>query len=149
MKNYRHAFTMVELVFVIVIIGILASVAVVKLAATRDDAMVSVGINNVKQAIKDVGAYYAAKGDFGTWQEMTNVDLSNKKKQKKSRYMVENKNCIVFARIDDPASITVKINNAGYKKIEVCKAISDELSKHGIATKGKGVKYIFGGSLSN
>jgi general secretion pathway protein G len=34
----KKAFTMVELVFAIVIIGILASVAVPKLAATRDDA---------------------------------------------------------------------------------------------------------------
>ncbi|SFV63385.1 Type II secretion envelope pseudopilin protein (PulG,guides folded protein to PulD in outer membrane) [hydrothermal vent metagenome] len=35
------AFTMVELVFAIVIIGILASVAVPKLAATRDDAEIT------------------------------------------------------------------------------------------------------------
>ena len=40
MKNQKSkkAFTMIELVFVIVVIGILASVAVPRLAATRDDA---------------------------------------------------------------------------------------------------------------
>ena len=37
MKNLK-AFTMIELVFVIVVLGILAGVAVPKLAATRDDA---------------------------------------------------------------------------------------------------------------
>ncbi|MDQ7085139.1 MAG: prepilin-type N-terminal cleavage/methylation domain-containing protein [Sulfurovum sp.] len=36
----KSAFTMVELVFAIVIIGILASVAIPKLAATRDDAQI-------------------------------------------------------------------------------------------------------------
>ena len=43
MKNQKSksAFTMIELVFVIVVIGILASVAIPRLAATRDDAEIT------------------------------------------------------------------------------------------------------------
>lgn len=37
----KNAFTMIELVFVIVILGILASVAVPRLAASRDDANIA------------------------------------------------------------------------------------------------------------
>jgi len=41
MKNSKKAFTMVELVFVIAIVGILAAVAIPRLSATRDDAQIT------------------------------------------------------------------------------------------------------------
>ena len=40
----KKAFTMVELVFVIVVIGILSAIAIPKLAATRDDAHITKGV---------------------------------------------------------------------------------------------------------
>jgi general secretion pathway protein G len=45
--NKRDAFTMIELVFVIVVLGILASIAVPKFAATRDDAHIAKGRSDV------------------------------------------------------------------------------------------------------
>ena len=41
MLNIRNAFTMIELVFVIVILGILAAVAIPRFAATRVDAQIA------------------------------------------------------------------------------------------------------------
>lgn len=43
----RHAFTMIELVFVIVVLGILAAIALPRLAATRDDAQIAKGRSDV------------------------------------------------------------------------------------------------------
>ncbi len=43
----KKAFTMIELVFVIVVLGILASIAVSKMAVTRDDAMFVKGKSQV------------------------------------------------------------------------------------------------------
>jgi general secretion pathway protein G len=47
MKNYKNAFTMIELIFVIVILGILAAIAIPKFAATRTDAQIAKGRSDV------------------------------------------------------------------------------------------------------
>jgi general secretion pathway protein G len=72
----KKAFTMIELVFVIVILGILASFAIPKLAATRDDAEVLTGVRAVNGLITDIGTYYTSHGLFeSNVSQMTNVVL--------------------------------------------------------------------------
>ena len=53
---------MIELIFVIVIIGILAAVAIPKLAATRDDAKISALSLSVSNGANEIGAYAIANG---------------------------------------------------------------------------------------
>ncbi|MDD6162892.1 MAG: type II secretion system protein [Campylobacteraceae bacterium] len=76
----KKGFTMIELIFVIVILGILASVAIPRLAATREDAEISAAVANLRTLVNDATAYYTAKGSFDTntkWSEITNVPLTN------------------------------------------------------------------------
>ena len=76
----KKGFTMIELIFVIVILGILASVAIPRLAATRTDAEVAATVANLRTLLNDVASYYAVKGEFGTtvkWKDITNVPLKN------------------------------------------------------------------------
>jgi len=55
---------MIEMIFVIVIIGILAAVAIPKLAATRDDAQVVALAQRVTTAAWEISAHTLAQGEL-------------------------------------------------------------------------------------
>jgi len=58
----KNAFTMIELIFVIVILGILAAVAIPKLSATRDDAVIARASQSVSTAAMEIATYAVANG---------------------------------------------------------------------------------------
>ena len=67
MKQSKKAFTMIELVFVIVVIGILASVAIPRLSATRDDAVITKArttVASVRNALAMERQKRILRGDF-------------------------------------------------------------------------------------
>jgi general secretion pathway protein G len=70
---------MIELIFVIVIIGILAAVAIPKLAANRDDAEASTCTHEVGQLIQEISAEYTKQGNAKfiaeKVSEMTNIGI--------------------------------------------------------------------------
>ena len=66
-QTNRSAFTMIELVFVIVVIGILSSIAIPRFAATRDDAVISrtiATIASARSAISTTRQKNILKGSF-------------------------------------------------------------------------------------
>ena len=73
----RQAFTMIELIFVILIIGLLAGIAVPKFLATRDDAKVSQIMHNVATASQEIATYAMSRGTIESdFVKMSNAVLT-------------------------------------------------------------------------
>lgn len=76
MRTTKNAFTVMEVIFVIVILGILASAMIPRLATTRDDAKVAFCMGDISLFMRDISAYYTSQGSFSLKiNEMTNVEV--------------------------------------------------------------------------
>ncbi|EHC5621215.1 prepilin-type N-terminal cleavage/methylation domain-containing protein [Campylobacter coli] len=103
----RKAFTILELVFVIVILGILAAIALPKMSSSKDEAEVSKSLNNIKTLINDISIYTLKNDHLSSIKTMSNVsgvenvDLGNFNGTKEVNFRVgDDKECIKLIFID-------------------------------------------------
>ena len=120
----RKGFTMIELIFVIVILGVLASVAIPRLAATRDDAEVAKAATNLTTAVSDLTAYYTAKGSFKSSAGKQNVtfDKITNALTKEGKLMVKGKIECVTVKLPDATAGTTA---AASDKVELKLTFTD------------------------
>ena len=73
----KKAFSLLELIFVIVIIGIVASVAIPKFMDTRDTALVSSIKRDLSTIISSVQTYHLINGNITKISDAVNLNSSN------------------------------------------------------------------------
>ena len=144
----RNAFTMIELIFVIVIIGILASIAIPKLAATRDDAKIAARANSITNAATEIAAYAVARGttniDIGqvsnSAKTMLQEHIATLQNSGKSLYVKMHtvSDCVKLDIVSDArdVNLTMSYGNAGGD--EICKSLQNavDASRYPLAIGG-------------
>ena len=138
----KKGFTMIELIFVIVILGILSTVALLKLSATRDDADITKALADIRTAVNDFGSYYTTQGHFGKISDMTNVSAfkwsADVNLTDNPKFITHDEECLLFqAGLEGNFTITpVTASPSG----TVCKGVLNSPTFKNIAKT-----YNFGG----
>ncbi len=76
MIKRKKAFTFVEIIFVIMMLGILSAVAIPHLMMTRDNAKVSLCIQETTQFLSELSIYYTSNAYFTNVSQMTNLQTN-------------------------------------------------------------------------
>ena len=108
---HRAGFTMIELIFVIVILGILAAVATTKLAATRDDAKSSIEVYNLATCISELGSQYTAKSTLNTSESDACVSIAAN-------------NCFTNTPVESNGTLTVSLGSSAEEWCAVAQTLA-------------------------
>lgn len=140
------AFTMVELIFVIVIIGILAAIAIPKLVATRDDAQINAEISHARKVLGDFSSFYTSRGNIN-WQSEkviiatsvpletscgNTVDASTELSPNTFVLCDENVVCLSFETIDEG---NLTITDGILSTSAICEAVKSDSTIRSISNK--------------
>ncbi|SFV52916.1 Type II secretion envelope pseudopilin protein (PulG,guides folded protein to PulD in outer membrane) [hydrothermal vent metagenome] len=107
----KKAFTMVELIFVIVIIGILASVAIPRLSATRDDALIAKNSEYIMGIMNEISTYSTANGE--SKDDLSKMSSLLELLKSKNRVIIDTATKSAKVKIgEDIACITIDIDSS-------------------------------------
>ena len=151
----KSGFTMIELIFVVVILGILASVAIPKLAATRDDAKISKLSSSIETAVHEIASYGASKGSTtenlglmsNTLSALASAGVVDNSEANKSKFKVGNiANCVSIELVSDSdngGEVNVTVNTHDDNGDHMCRTIKEVIKdqNYNIVVLGRAISY--------
>jgi general secretion pathway protein G len=151
----KKAFTMIELIFVIVILGILAAVAIPKLMATRTDAKVSAISQEVGSAVQEISNYVTSQGVDANSTELTNMSqvlktLSDQGKGAENDSSADTpftKRFDVYGKDSSDVCIKIETNDTAVAVIhgdgtsKICEGVQNLVKEANYTVAGNQVKY--------
>ncbi|HHE05858.1 MAG TPA: prepilin-type N-terminal cleavage/methylation domain-containing protein [Epsilonproteobacteria bacterium] len=109
MARTQKAFTLIELIFVIVILGILSVVAIPKLMATRDDAHVAKDIEYITGIVQEISTYTMSQN--GTESDLSMMSPLLEKFQNEGRATLNTAQKSATIKIGEQSDcMTIKID---------------------------------------
>ena len=148
----KYAFTMIELIFVIVILGILAAVAIPKLSATRDDATIARMSQVISVSVSEIASYAVARGETLNDLSLMSNGISSMVARNEATLDQANKavdiimgnraNCVRIALVAsaEDENLTVTLGAAGDNRCDALQNIFDS-AVFPIAVRGAQVVY--------
>lgn len=110
----KKAFTIIELIFVIIVISILASIVLYKINSFRDDAFNISQVTNFKTLINDLNTYYVSNGRYFTDENGVNISKMTNVKSNNPYYYEfnssDNKPCFILMFVKDELYIQPAFN---------------------------------------
>ena len=119
----KRAFSLIEIIFVIVILGIIVSFAAPKLMDTKDSALVSTLKRDVNTAVNSIQSYYLLNQKIDEIKDAINISDTNWDIEKLK--MSDKNSCIELEvkKNQNIVSIDVQVDSA--KDTTICKKIRD------------------------
>lgn len=120
----KKAFSLLELIFAIVVIGIIASFAIPKYLDTKDNALASTIKRDLVTVITSVQNYYLINQEIEKVSDAVSISSTNWQiEDKKMVFMDKDKECLILELID--SKIEVKINTD--IQSNVCKILEEDM----------------------
>jgi len=130
----KESFTMIELIFVIVILGILAAVAIPKLSVTRDDAKVTNIVTQISSVQTEIVEYAISQAkvdsNMSKMSQTLRVMESEGKADvgdKNATFLVKNFKCVDMNISSDDVNLSINFRDP--KNNSVCKGVQRALAQ--------------------
>ncbi|RBQ29667.1 type II secretion system protein [Aliarcobacter vitoriensis] len=119
----KQAFSLLEIIFVIVILGIIVSFAAPKLMDTKDSALVSTLKRDVNTAVNSIQSYYLLNQKIEDINDTMNISSTNWNIEKLK--MSDKNACITLEVKTVSNNVVIDLKIDGLKDSTICKKIRD------------------------